>query len=375
VATVSYNGLNATVTGIAAGTATITVTVTNYDGSKKTNTCTVTVQSIAVTGVSLSPTTLTLPEGQTYTLSASVSPNTATNKTVTWSSNNASVVSVTTGGTIKAQTGKKGQTAVITVTTQDGGKTATCTVTVIPVAVTGITLSSTSLDFSSYVNLVNLESAAKTLTATVSPSNAENKAITWSSSNTNVAAISDAVTTATASGKATAKITPVSGSGGTATITVTTQDGGYSATCTVKVPPILQSITLSPSIILGQDEDKGQTNINVITNPLSVSNIRITIRITGLWRIKDGVFEEYLSKSGLSSYVFSESTNINGTALHFDINDAGKRFSVGQPAMPYYMYGIFEVTVRDPVTQREATAQGIYNRGPPTGWPETPWNN
>ena len=81
-----------------------------------------------VTGVSLDKTTLTLAVNDTGKLTATVTPDNATNKNVTWKSSNTSVATVSADGTVTAM---KAGTATITVTTADGGKTATCTVTVV----------------------------------------------------------------------------------------------------------------------------------------------------------------------------------------------------------------------------------------------------
>ena len=108
-------------------------------------------------------------------------------------------------------------TAVITVTTEDGGFTADCTVTVTidtTVPVEGVSLDKTSL------YLTKIGQSAQ-LTATVEPANATNKNVTWSSSNTDVAVVEDGVVTAVGNGEA--------------IITVTTEDGGKTATCTVTV--------------------------------------------------------------------------------------------------------------------------------------------
>lgn len=82
---------------------------------------------VSVTGVSLNKSSLTLHDGDTYALKATVSPSDATNKDVTWSSSNSNVVSVDSTGKITANNSGN---AVITVTTDDGGFTATCNVTV-----------------------------------------------------------------------------------------------------------------------------------------------------------------------------------------------------------------------------------------------------
>ena len=86
------------------------------------------VQTVAVTGVSLNPTSLTLTVGNSETLTATVSPDNATNKTVTWSTSDANIATVSDGKVTAVAEG----TAKVTVTTTDGGKTATCNVTVNP---------------------------------------------------------------------------------------------------------------------------------------------------------------------------------------------------------------------------------------------------
>ena len=217
VASVTSSGL---VTAKKVGTT--VVTVKTSDGGK-TATCTVTVKSstVSVTGVAISPSSLSLTAGDTYELTPTVSPSNATNKAVTWSSSNTSVATVSSDGTVTA---KSAGSATITCTTSDGGKTATCSVTVKAgtVSVTGVSLNRTSMSLTA--------GTTGTLTATVSPSNATNKAVTWSSNNTTVATVSS-------SGVVTAK------AAGSATITVRTDDGGRTATCTVSVTAATISVT------------------------------------------------------------------------------------------------------------------------------------
>ena len=145
--------------------------------------------AVTVTGVTLNKTDLMLEIGGSETLTATVAPADATNKNVTWKSSDATVATVDDNGKV---TGVAAGEATITVTTEEGGKTATCRVTVsaTSVAVTGVTLNKTEL---------TLE------TGTVD---------------------------------ATGKVTGVAI--GEATITVTTEDGGKTATCkvAVKVPDI-----------------------------------------------------------------------------------------------------------------------------------------
>ena len=200
VATVS----NGVVKAVGFGTATITAKSNNG----KTASCSVAVNPIAVSGVSLNKTSLSFTgTGSSQTLTATVSPSNATNKTLTWSSSNTSVATVSNGVVKAVGFG----TATITAKSNNG-KTANCSVTVNPIAVTGVSLNKTSLSFTG-------TGSSQTLTATVSPSNATNKTITWSSSNTSVATVSNGVVKAVGFGTAT--ITAKSNNGKTASCSVT----------------------------------------------------------------------------------------------------------------------------------------------------------
>ena len=85
------------------------------------------VENIEVEGISLDRTTLTLQEGSSYTLTATITPSDATNKLITWTSDNEDVATVANGKI----TAKSSGTATITATTSDGEHTATCEVTVV----------------------------------------------------------------------------------------------------------------------------------------------------------------------------------------------------------------------------------------------------
>ena len=208
VATVDGSGK---VTAVAAGTATITVTTA--DGGK-TATCavTVTAKKIAVTGVTLDKETLEIVEGEEATLTATVAPENATDKSVTWATSDETIVMVDAGKVMAVKPG----TATVTVKTTDGEKTATCAVTVVEKVypVESVTLDKETLE------LVEGDTAA--LTATVAPENATDKTVTWKSSD-------EAVATVAEDGTVTA-VAP-----GTATLTVTTTDGEKTATCAVTV--------------------------------------------------------------------------------------------------------------------------------------------
>jgi len=175
---------------------------------------------VTVTGITLNKATLSLKTGDTDNLSADVTPSNATYKTVLWNSSNPNVASVDNTGKVTA---KGSGTATITASTVEGTATpATCAVTVTPFVV------SVSFDTNSF-NLFIGDS--RKLIANVSPSNSPNKQVTWSSNNTSIAKVaSDGTVTAVASG--------------TATITVTTVDGGRTASCTVNVKTLAQATVL-----------------------------------------------------------------------------------------------------------------------------------
>ncbi len=112
------------VTGVKVGSATITVTSTA--DATKTATCTVTVKSVAVTGVTLEG-DKAIAIGETVKLTATIAPANATNKKIIWNSSNPEIASIGTDGTIE---GKAAGETTVTVTTEDGSKTATCKVEV-----------------------------------------------------------------------------------------------------------------------------------------------------------------------------------------------------------------------------------------------------
>ncbi|AZV57184.1 Ig-like domain-containing protein [Clostridium sp. AWRP] len=215
IAAVDKNGV---VTGVKEGTATITATT---EDGQKTAACTVTVSgsdtpSVPVTGITLDKTG-TVAAGKTLQLNASVQPDNATNKNISWTSDKTDIAAVDKNGVV---TGVKEGTATITATTEDGKKTAACTVTVsgsdtppAPVSVTGVTLDKTG---------TVIVGKTLQLNASVQPDNATNKNVSWTSDKTDIAAVDkNGVVTGVKEG--------------TATITATTEDGQKTAVCTVTV--------------------------------------------------------------------------------------------------------------------------------------------
>lgn len=238
IATVDATG---TVKSVAAGTVTITAATVN--GLKST--AKVTVQPVA-TSVALSQTSATLNAGATLTLTATVKPDNAADKTVSWTSSNPAVATVTDKGVVTAVA--KGN-ATITAKTVNG-LTATCALTVRPVA-ESITLSQTSATVSTGKTL--------TLTATILPADAE-QTKTWTSSHPVVATVSDkGVVTAIAKGSA--------------VITVKTANG-LTASCEMIVCPLPESVTLSKSEILLEIGETETLTATVL--PVDVLNKNVT---------------------------------------------------------------------------------------------------
>ena len=183
--------------------------------------------TIKVTGVSIDRQTVGMTEGETAYLAATVAPANASDKSVSWTSSAKEVATVDNDGNVTAV--KAGET------TEDGGHTATCTVTVLK-RVTGVTLDKTSITI--------VKGGTAKLTATVTPYSAADKNVTWKSSDEKIATVDE-------SGN-------VLGIGfGTTSVTVTTEDGGFTAACEVRVTLASPEIT---NAVAGEDNIKVEWN-------------------------------------------------------------------------------------------------------------------
>ena len=182
--------------------------------------CVETPAEVAVTGVRLSDTEIELIEGQTHNLTATVLPEDATNKGVTWTSAVPNVATVSDDGTVIA---KEMGASTITVTTVDGGFRADCAVIV---KMRVIPVESISLN---YDKIGIEEGSGVYLSATVLPTNATNKNVIWSASPENVISVDNI-------GKVTGLIP------GEGDVTATTEDGGFTATCHI----IVNAVTINP---------------------------------------------------------------------------------------------------------------------------------
>lgn len=262
--TVTVNTNAGTITAVNSGAANVSMKEP-ITGASKSKTVSVTDPN-AVTGVSLNKSTMALNTGASSTLTATVSPSSAPNKSVTWSSSNTAVATVSSSGVVK---GVKAGTATITVKTASGGKTATCKVTVSDIVPTSVILNKTTATLRAGNTL--------SLLATVAPSNATNKNITWTSSNTAVAKVS-----------ATGVVTGIKE--GSATITAKTVSGGKTATCKLTVQPMLS----------GMIKDSDGVWRYYVKNNVATSFTGMVKNGSEYWYVKNGVFQE--SYAGLVYY-------------------------------------------------------------------------
>lgn len=168
-------------------------------------------EQVAVTGIEIANKEITVEKGKSASIGASVIPDEATKKGITYTSSDESVAKVSNGSVTGVSVG----TATITATTKDGGFTDTCTVTVFENPVTGVSLSEKLIEF-------GIGNTA-TLTANVLPSNASDKSVVWSSDDDSVAEVnSEGVVTGVGLGKT----------------TITATAGDRTAKCIVKVKPM-----------------------------------------------------------------------------------------------------------------------------------------
>ena len=188
---------------------------------------------------------------------------------MTWSTSNRNVASVDEAGTVRAV---KAGTAVITVTTADGGFKATCKVTVLQ-HVTSVTLNKTSL--------VIKRGTETKLVASVLPSDASNKTVNWASSDPRVVSVS-------VSGEIIAK------SIGSATVTAVTVDGAKKASCVINVFESVTGVALNAEekiLYIGESatvnavispSDASNKSVSFVSSDASVANVGSNGKITAL---------------------------------------------------------------------------------------------
>lgn len=299
--------------------------------------CTKEPVPIAVTGVALNMTSMSLVEGDSKALIATVSPSDAENKEVSWSSSNPSVASVVDGVVTAIKVG----TVTITVKTADGGKTAKCEVAVSAKVypVTGVTLDKTSVEMT--------EGDEVTLSATVNPDNATNKEVTWSSSDTTVAVV--------ANGKVTT-LKP-----GQVTITVKTADGGKTAKCDIIVKAKIYPVTDVSLDKTSVEMTEGDEVILVATvNPENATNKNVT------WSSSDTtvavVVNGKVTALKPGQVAITVKTDDGGKTAKCDIIVKAKVYPVEGISLNYSKTNILvgdEMTLQATITPSNATNQNV----------------
>lgn len=218
-------------------------------------------QTVAVESVKLNKTTITLDIGETETLTATVYPDNATNKKITWSADKPEIADVDkASGKVTAKTA-----GTATVTATVGGKSATCAVTVNsnadkPPVDDVIRVTSVTLDKSAITLDVG---ETETITATVLPNNATDKTVTWSVSPVGIVTVDGGKVTAVSDGAA----------------TVTATADGKSATCAVTVNKLEPSEGLLYT--LNEDNEsytvtKGDSTDTTVVIPSEYNGLPVT---------------------------------------------------------------------------------------------------
>ncbi len=203
------------ITAVKEGTTTITASAGGKSATCKT---TVSAKVVVVTSITLDKASLSMHIGETETITATLNPDNATDKSVTWSSSDVSVATVTEGKV----TAKKSGTAIITA--KSGSCMARCTVTIL-VDTESITLDRTTLS-------IAIGEAAQ-LTATVKPDDVTDKNVNWTSSDESVAKVDNGMVTAVNAGMA----------------TIIAKSGYKTAVCVVTVIVPTGSVTIDKTVL------------------------------------------------------------------------------------------------------------------------------
>lgn len=259
------------VTAKAQGNTVITATTKNGNFTAQ---CRIEVKEaqpepVKVTEVAVEPSEIILREGETEKLTSEISPDNAANKNVIWSSEDSTIAEVDGEGNVS---GINVGTTVVTATTEDGGFTANCSITVEAeepeeIGVSGITINTGELT-------VEVGSTEK-LTAEVEPFDAVNRNVIWASGDSSIAEVDG-------EGNVTGRKT------GTTVVKVTTEDGGFTAECSITVKEKEAEVTetiaatgvkLKPSELILKI---GETDkVQAVIAPVDASNTHVT------WTTKD----------------------------------------------------------------------------------------
>ena len=366
VATVSGSGLSVTVTPVAAGDATIKVKTTD-GGFEKTCDIHVKAAAVAVTGVNISKDKDTITMGGTGTLTAMVLPTTATDQTVTWTSSNTGVATVSGSGLSATVTPVAAGNTTIKVKTTDGGFEKTCDVVVKAAAAPTLTVTPTSVD---------VDEKAYTKTIEIN-SNAAWKAEVEAGKPWVKVATADA--TGTGDKTITLNIDANTSAARTAKLTIKTTTGDQTAEITINQSGTGPTLALDTAALMG-------------TQPFTGADRVVKIKSNGLWvatsgaewiRILDGQGKEQSTRPGgqdqdITVRIKPNTANASRTAtITFKTNREGvtnitKTVTVTQAAssFSYSITGLADPVdaagAQATVTLNSTTSYAISTRG--TDW-------
>ncbi|WP_310604661.1 Ig-like domain-containing protein [Anaerosporobacter sp.] len=188
-----------------------TITISARDGGAEFS-FTVMATKTPVDTISLSNTVASISYGRKLQLVATVTPETATLYKVKWTSSDSSIATVDENGIVKGV--GLGEATIIATSDDNPNLVATCVVTVTPVKVENIILNKETTAL--------ITGTSELLTVCVEPSDANNQNVSWSSADTSIVTVN--------------KVGRITGiATGTTQITATSEDGGFSAVCTVIV--------------------------------------------------------------------------------------------------------------------------------------------
>ena len=291
VATVTKTGL---VTAIAEGTSTVTAS-----SGGKSALCIVTVSKrfVPVTSVELNKSSIELVEGDSETLIATVKPDDATDKTVTWSTSDKTIATVENGKVTAVKAGEA------TITANAGEKSATCKITVAKkiIPVTSVELNLTTLEL--------IEEESETLVATVKPDDATDKTVTWSTSDASIAMVDNGVVAAIKVGSA----------------TITARAGDKEATCAVTVK---SKVTTDPFTITSA----GSTTVSITKQGYPYDIILEYRKGEGDWSeyiigspisLVDGELVQFIAGEGGNAN-FSKGSDYHTDYYKFVVSGSGK---------------------------------------------------
>ncbi|MEO9851714.1 MAG: Ig-like domain-containing protein [Reichenbachiella sp.] len=266
IATVSDAGL---VTAISPGEVIVVVTTKDGGFTASTN---VAITGISVTGISLDAETADLEIGGNIQLTATIAPSDATEQGITWSvsfpsSSKVNEVTPTDIATVSDAglvTAVSIGTAVVTATTKDGAFTASTTVTVSGISVTGISLDSETAE-------LKVGSSVQ-LMATIAPANATEQGVTWSVDFPSLGKINEAVPTDVATVSESGLVTAISA--GTVVVTATSNEGSFTASATISVTNIaVTSVAVSPDPIEVNVNESVQLTATIVPENATVKAV------------------------------------------------------------------------------------------------------